>query len=148
MIPFSSSLLCVPQAGNPFHGLCIIEPAGVILETNDDERPHNWIRVVKPVAQDGGGILVEESATNGSNNSGGSNEQGNSNIFSAEWILLETLDYRLNRPLNAGPLLMVQRWRLRRKSFQGCHTHCIANLRVPPTNFSLARINHCKWFHS
>ena len=105
----------------------------------------NFLCIPDAQMGDGGGILMEASAADGSNCYGGSNERGNSNISSAEWILLETLDCRLNRPLHAGPFLTVQRRRRRRKyvrTYLFKDPTLIDDLSVHQTNFILARINH------
>ena len=87
------------------------------------------------------GIRMEDGSSSRSNNN--RYERAN-NISSAEWILLETLDCRLNRPLHAGPFLTVQRRRRRRKyvrTYLFKDPTLIDDLSVHQTNFLLARIN-------
>ncbi|CAG7830830.1 unnamed protein product [Allacma fusca] len=67
------------------------------------------------------------------------------NISSSEWILLETLDCRTNRPMHTGPFLTVQRRRRRRKyvrTYLFKDPTLIDDLSVHQTNFVLARINN------
>lgn len=67
-------------------------------------------------------------------------------ISEEEWILLETLDCRDNRPLHTGPFLTVQRRRRRRKyvrTFLFKDPTLIDDLSSHQTNFVLDRIG--KW---
>ncbi|XP_021943426.2 uncharacterized protein LOC110842028 isoform X2 [Folsomia candida] len=65
-------------------------------------------------------------------------------ISEAEWILLDTLDCRPNRPLHTGPFLTVQRRRRRRKyvrTFLFKDPTLIDDLSVHQTNLVLDRIS-------
>jgi hypothetical protein len=72
-------------------------------------------------------------------------DHGTKDISDAEWILLETIDSRSNRPLHTGPFLTVQRRRRRRKYVR---THLfkdptlIDDLSAYQTNFVLDRISN------
>lgn len=66
-------------------------------------------------------------------------------ISESEWILLETLDCRQNRPLHTGPFLTVQRRRRRRKyvrTYLFKDPTLIDDLSTYQTNFVLDRINN------
>lgn len=66
-------------------------------------------------------------------------------ISESEWILLETLDCRNNRPLHTGPFLTVQRRRRRRKyvrTYLFKDPTLVDDLSTYQTNFVLDRINN------
>jgi len=66
-------------------------------------------------------------------------------ISSSEWVLLETLDCRPNRPPHSGPFLTVQRRRRRRKyvrTYLFKDPTLIDDLSSYQTNFVLDRIDN------